>query len=45
MRTFVRSALALVVLLTMLASAGCGRKATPEPRKSDSSAGTLILAR
>jgi hypothetical protein len=30
-----RSALALVLLLTMLGSAaGCGRKAMPEPRKS-----------
>jgi hypothetical protein len=32
-----RSALALAVLLAMLGSAGCGRKAMPEPRKSDSS--------
>jgi len=30
----VRAALALAVLLTMLVSAGCGRKAMPEPRKS-----------
>ena len=30
----VRAALALAVLLTMLWSAGCGRKAMPEPRKS-----------
>jgi predicted small lipoprotein YifL len=38
-----RSALALAVLLTMLGSAaGCGRKAMPEPRKSESSAAILI---
>jgi len=31
-----RSAIALAVLLTMLGSAaGCGRKAMPEPRKSE----------
>jgi predicted small lipoprotein YifL len=42
----VRAALALAVLLTMLASAGCGRKAMPEPRKSGSpSSATLIGAR
>jgi hypothetical protein len=29
-----RAALALAVLLTMLVSSGCGRKAMPEPRKS-----------
>ena len=41
-----RSALALAVLLTMLGSAGCGRKAMPEPRKSESAAtATLIGAR
>jgi len=41
----VRSALAIAVLLTMLGSAGCGRKAMPEPRKSASSTATLIGAR
>jgi predicted small lipoprotein YifL len=41
-----RSALALAVLLTMLGSAaGCGRKAMPEPRKSESSSATLLGAR
>jgi len=41
----VRAALALAVLLTMLVSAGCGRKAMPEPRKSESSAGSQIGVR
>ena len=42
----VRPALALAVLLTMLGSAGCGRKAMPEPRKSESaSTATLFGAR
>jgi len=41
-----RTALALVVLLTMLWCAGCGRKAMPEPRKSErASSATLIVAR
>jgi hypothetical protein len=41
-----RAALALAVLLTMLMSAGCGRKAMPEPRKTaNSSAATMIGAR
>jgi predicted small lipoprotein YifL len=41
-----RAALALAVLLTMLGSAGCGRKAMPEPRHADrSSTATLIGAR
>ena len=41
-----RSALALAVLVTMLWSAGCGRKALPEPRQSGSpSAATLVGAR
>jgi predicted small lipoprotein YifL len=41
-----RSALALAVLLAMLVSAGCGRKAMPEPRKSaGASTETLIGAR
>ncbi len=31
-----RSVIALAVLLTMLCSAGCGRKGTPEPRKKES---------
>jgi predicted small lipoprotein YifL len=44
---FIRAALALVILLTMLGSAaGCGRKAMPEPRKSEhSSTASLIGAR
>ena len=42
----VRAALALAVLLTMLGSAGCGRKAMPEPRNSGRpSTATLIGAR
>jgi len=41
----VRAALALAVLLTVLVSAGCGRKAMPEPRKSESSSATPIGAR
>jgi hypothetical protein len=41
-----RAALALAVLLTMIWSAGCGRKAPPEPRQSGSSStATLIGAR
>jgi hypothetical protein len=32
-----RAALALAVLLALLASAGCGRKAMPEPRQSERS--------
>ncbi|MDP2657680.1 MAG: hypothetical protein Q8O78_04615 [Candidatus Deferrimicrobium sp.] len=41
-----RAALALAVVLAMLASAGCGRKAMPEPRQSErSSTATLIGAR
>ena len=41
-----RAALALAVLLTMLGSAGCGRKAMPEPRNSGRpSTATLIGAR
>ena len=41
-----RAAIALAVMLTMLGSAGCGRKAMPEPRKTESSsAATLIGAR
>src|SRR5512141_2824810 len=44
--TLTPAALALVVLLTLLASAGCGRKAMPEPRRSErSSSATLIGAR
>ena len=46
MKAPVRAALALAVLLTMLVSAGCGRKALPEPRKSESpSTATSIGAR
>ncbi len=42
----VRAALALAVLLAMLVSAGCGRKAMPEPRKTGSSSmATSIGAR
>ena len=41
-----RFAIALAVLLTMLGSAGCGRKAMPEPREGGSSAtATLFGAR
>jgi hypothetical protein len=32
-----RAALALAVVLTMVWSSGCGRKALPEPRKSERS--------
>jgi hypothetical protein len=46
MMSLARPALALAVLLTMIWSAGCGRKAMPEPRKSaSSSTATLIGAR
>ena len=39
-----RSALALAILLTMLGSAaGCGRKAMPEPRKSESSSTATLV--
>jgi predicted small lipoprotein YifL len=39
-----RSALALVLLLTMLGSAaGCGRKAIPEPRKSESASTAIPI--
>jgi len=34
MTAHLRAALALAVLLTMLWSTGCGRKAMPEPRRS-----------
>jgi hypothetical protein len=41
-----RAAIALAVLLAVLLSAGCGRKAMPEPRRSEtSSTVTLIRAR
>jgi len=41
-----RAALALAVLLTMIWSAGCGRKAIPEPRQKESpSAATRVGAR
>jgi hypothetical protein len=41
-----RSAIALAVVLTMVWSSGCGRKAMPEPRKSESpSTATPIGAR
>jgi hypothetical protein len=39
----VRTALALVVVLTMILSAGCGRKAMPEPRKSESSSMAILI--
>jgi predicted small lipoprotein YifL len=39
-----RSALALAVLVTMLGSAaGCGRKAMPEPRKSQRSSTAILV--
>jgi len=38
-----RAAIALAVLLTMLGSAGCGRKAMPEPRKSERSSANLAV--
>ena len=41
-----RAALALAVVLTMVWSSGCGRKAMPEPRKSErSSTATMIGSR
>jgi hypothetical protein len=41
-----RAALALAVLLAMLGSGGCGRKAKPEPRQSEiPSTATQIGAR
>jgi hypothetical protein len=45
--TLARPALALAILVTILGSSvGCGRKAIPEPRKSEgSSTATLIGAR
>jgi hypothetical protein len=43
MTRLARSALALAVLLTMLGSAGCGRKAMPEPRKIESSWTTTLI--
>ena len=45
MMSLARPAIALAVLLTMIWSAGCGRKAMPEPRKSESSSAILIGAR
>jgi hypothetical protein len=46
MTALARPALALAVLLAMLASSGCGRKAMPEPRQGKSpSSATLIGAR
>lgn len=38
-----RVAIALAVLLTMLGSAGCGRKATPEPRKSERQSTAILI--
>ncbi len=35
--TLARAALALAVLSAMLGSAGCGRKAMPEPRRNSGS--------
>ena len=43
MMPFARATLALAVLLTMLVSAGCGRKAMPEPRKIESSRTTTLI--
>ncbi|MHB1025835.1 MAG: hypothetical protein ACYC24_09045 [Desulfobacteria bacterium] len=40
--TLARSALALAVLMTMIWSAGCGRKAIPEPRKTQSSSRAIL---
>ena len=41
-----RAALALAVVMTMVWSSGCGRKAMPEPRKSErSSTATMIGSR
>ena len=46
MMALARAVLALAVLLTMLGSAGCGRKAIPEPRQSEKpSTATPIGAR
>ena len=39
-----RAALALALVWTMLGSAaGCGRKAMPEPRKSESSSMAIMI--
>jgi hypothetical protein len=38
-----RSSLVLVVVLTMIWSAGCGRKGLPEPRKSESSSMAILI--
>jgi predicted small lipoprotein YifL len=40
---FARAALAVVVVLTMIGSAGCGRKGLPEPRKSESSSMAILF--
>jgi hypothetical protein len=43
MMSLARPALALAVLLTMIWSSGCGRKAIPEPRKSESSSTAILI--
>jgi hypothetical protein len=43
MMALVRASLALAVLLTMLVSAGCGRKAMPEPRKNEGPSTATLL--
>ncbi len=46
MTVLARAAIALVVLLAVFLSAGCGRKAIPEPRRGEaSSTATPIRAR
>ncbi|MFA6148258.1 MAG: hypothetical protein WC899_08625 [bacterium] len=41
MTRLVRAALALAVVLTLVWSAGCGRKAMPEPRQKESSSSAI----
>jgi hypothetical protein len=41
--TLARAAIALAVLLALLGSAACGRKAMPEPRKSESSSSAILI--
>lgn len=43
MTTLVRAAIALAVVLSMLGSAGCGRKAMPEPRKTESASFSIPI--
>ena len=44
MQRLARASIALAVMLAMLGSAGCGRKAMPEPRKTESLALPFINA-